>query len=145
MQEHIVTVGCFHLRSNLWHGHARATSAPRLNLSDSRLRTKLFFNQSDKAVNKTLKRTRWCSRKFGVCFIGNYMCFASFPMFFFFTFISHRPGTGFNVISVWNETPLTKTCLCFLLYCDGNKKSWNNQAVTEPIIWMQRCQTLFFC
>ncbi len=43
MQEHIVTVGCFHLHSHLWHGQAWATSALRLKLGDAWLWTNFFF------------------------------------------------------------------------------------------------------
>ena len=51
MQEHIVTVGCFHLHSHLWHEQAWATSAPRLKLGDVGLDKLIYFFFNQKVQN----------------------------------------------------------------------------------------------
>lgn len=118
MQEHIVTVGCFHLRSHLWHGQVWATPGLRLKLGESDILIKM--TKSPKELRNP-QRTNWCFSPF----VHNHMHVLLLPnIFHVFRLISQLPGRlwfPFYFSTVWKSTRRT-----LIPYFNRNKWSWKN-------------------
>lgn len=105
MQEHIVTVGCFHLHSHLWHGQAWATSAPWTNW--------FFFYQNEKKLPNELaypQQTNECFCMFKPIYWKSHVFTISLQIWKKFSdFTPRRCFFGFCFISVRCENLFTET------------------------------------